>query len=373
MQSRFNRSLCDSLNVMCLAILMACSEDSLSRNDNQYDYLDYSLDMMQADVTDVSLNHDLDQHSEADIDYGNEVAHVSDLICEEYSRSIDAYTLSEHRLPEASGLAFSMISPHSLWSHNDSSDDTRVFAMSDQGEIFGEMIIKDESQDLEDIDIARCPHLDRICIWLADVGDNEKVRDHLSIYIVPEPPTGLPFEAINQQLLTQGGEALKISFVLQGGPADIEALVVHHEGHTLWLFEKIQGELSRIWQLDLSVLEMEQVLYQGDDRLEATLIGEFQAPGISVEHGQKITAADLSPLGQHLLIRVYTGIYEYALSHPYAFEDLTIIDPKLILLGPLSEPQGESITYGWQGQGLWTVSESQEAVQDLHYLGCKPD
>ncbi len=356
--------------------LLACDDQGEDLNT-----FDLSVDMsvrndadMEQPSLDLTISADQGEQSgnmQAGDMAGTELA--VNQICEVYTTSLEAYTLSEHRLPEASGLAFSQISAHSLWSHNDSGDQTRVFALSDQGQVLGEMVIDDQSQDLEDIDVARCPHLDRSCLWLGDVGDNQAHRDYLSLYIFPEPPTGLTFDPINKHLLTTGGDVLKISFRLEDGPADIEALSVHHEGQSVWLFEKIQGQASRVWQLQLSASELEQAYQSSEYRLQARLVTEFQAPGIPVEHGQKITATDLSPQGDHLLVRVYTGIYEYDFTRPYAFDELPTTEPNLVLLGPLSEPQGEALSYGWQGRGIWSISESQQAVQDLHYLGCESD
>lgn len=372
MHTRADRSLAYTLNLIVSFMCWSCDDEALHKNHaiDQGIIYDVAITLVDTGGIDSELDVDLGvSDTEGDRNYPN----TADSICEDYSRDVQAFPLSEHRIPEASGLAFSAVSPRSLWSHNDSGDDTKVIALSDQGEIFGELRINDESQDLEDIDIAPCPHQNRACLWLADVGDNEQIRERLNIYIIPEPPTGLPFDPIDQQLISQGGEVLKISFTLENGPADIEALVVHHQGHKLWLFEKVQGFMSRIWQLQWSRSELDSLLHQEDIYLRATIQSEFQAPGIPVEHGQKITGADLSPRGKYLVLRVYTGVYEYALSSPYALDSLTNAEPRLIRLGPLSEPKGEAITYGWQGQGLWTISESQEAIQDLHYLACDND
>ena len=83
-----------------------------------------------------------------------------------------------------------------------------------------------------------------------------------------------------------------------------------------------------------------------------------------------ITAADLNPTGTKVLVRVYTGIYEYELPNPYNLSRLGEVSPQQILLGPLDEPQGESICYGWEGYGIWSISEESEGNQPLHYLAC---
>ena len=292
-------------------------------------------------------------------------------MCSAYQSTPQDLPLTDHILPEASGLTFSMISPHTLWSHNDSGRNAHLFALSDEGEHLGTIKLGIESDDLEDIDIAHCPHLERYCIWLGDVGDNSLSRDLLKLWVIPEPPATIPFETIELNQESSEQQRLEIRLVLEDGPADIEALAVEQDGQKVWFFEKYQGDLSRVWALDLADQDLSSI-EEDSPIFQASLMTAFQAPGIAIEHGQKITAADFSPDGERLLIRVYTGIYEYIFSEPYALDELSTLTPSLVTLGPLSEPQGEALSYGWRGEGIWSISESPQHPQALHYFSCVP-
>jgi len=96
----------------------------------------------------------------------------------------------EHRttvaeLHEASGLAISRRSPGILWSHNDSGNETVLFALDANGALRGRVRVPIRTRDWEDISAARCPAGD--CLYIADIGDNRRARTRIPIYRVPEP------------------------------------------------------------------------------------------------------------------------------------------------------------------------------------------
>ena len=87
--------------------------------------------------------------------------------------------------------------------------------------------------------------------------------------------------------------------------------------------------------------------------------------------GRRITGADLHPGGLALLIRTYTGVFEYQFSSPMQFSEL-VEEPILLAWGPLEEPQGESVAYDSSGLGAWTLSEDPqgEGYQPLIWYPC---
>ena len=297
--------------------------------------------------------------------------------CEAYKSTAISVILSEHVLPEASGLTMSGISPRILWSHNDSGSASKVVAFNDEGRILGSILLP-ETEDLEDLDEAPCPHRAGRCLWVGDIGDNTGQRDTLRIWITPEPPVATPFDTItiNDDLVPT--HTLPISFTLEGGAADIEALAVDQYGQRIWLFEKREEGRVSVWLLDLGVEEVARDIeawLRGDlselSILVAGAVTTFEAPGVPVDYGRMITSADLSPDGRRLILRVYTGIYEYSFTEPYALSTLDEVTPTRIVFGPINEPQGEALSYGWRGEGVWSLSESPDSAQPLNYFGCQ--
>ena len=153
----------------------------------------------------------------------------------------------------------------------------------------------------------------------------------------------------------------------EGGPIDAEALVVHPEGRHLWIIEKRDEGTTRVFSHTVGALNDE-----GPTRLSP--IVEFPSPGVPIENGRMVTGADLHPSGEHLLVRVYSGIYLYVLAEPFALNTLGQVEPRTITLGPLTEPQGEAIGYDHMGLGFWTISENpnRSGPMALNYFSC-PD
>lgn len=84
---------------------------------------------------------------------------------------------------ESSGLARSTFKRPVLWTHNDSGDKPRIFAIKRNGSTRGVLSLRGASfRDWEDI--ARGP--DR-SLWVGDIGDNGRRRDDVTVYRVKEP------------------------------------------------------------------------------------------------------------------------------------------------------------------------------------------
>ena len=138
------------------------------------------------------------------------------LSCPKYAMA-EARTRPAGTLAEASGLVASRLVPERLWTHNDSGDSARLFALDVQGEL--EAIIHldiDYPTDWEDIasfrDEQGTPFL-----LIADTGDNALSRADVSFVVVPEPLD-----------LDQEGKypAQVMSLTYPDGPHNAEALFV---------------------------------------------------------------------------------------------------------------------------------------------------
>lgn len=88
-------------------------------------------------------------------------------------------------IPESSGLAVSRRDSRLLWSHNDSGNDTILFALDADGTVRARVRVPIRTVDWEDILAAPCPPKD--CLYIADIGDNRLRRQRVQIYRVPEP------------------------------------------------------------------------------------------------------------------------------------------------------------------------------------------
>ena len=91
-------------------------------------------------------------------------------------------------LTESSGLAVSRRNPGLLWSHNDSGSAAVLFGLDTAGVVRARIPLPIRTRDWEDVSAARCPSGD--CLYVADIGDNDRARRQVQIYRVPEPAAG---------------------------------------------------------------------------------------------------------------------------------------------------------------------------------------
>jgi hypothetical protein len=95
--------------------------------------------------------------------------------------------ISNAEIDESSGLAASRSQPGILWTHNDSGDSPRFFAININGQGTNEYKVTGaEARDWEDIAI------DGKTLILGDVGDNANMRPNVKLYLVSEPSAKRP-------------------------------------------------------------------------------------------------------------------------------------------------------------------------------------
>jgi hypothetical protein len=88
-------------------------------------------------------------------------------------------------LTESSGLAVSRRTPGLIWSHNDSGNAAVLYGLDATGTVRGRVRVPIRTRDWEDISAARCPAGD--CLFIADIGDNDRRRRQVQVYRVAEP------------------------------------------------------------------------------------------------------------------------------------------------------------------------------------------
>jgi hypothetical protein len=268
--------------------------------------------------------------------------------------------LQDPRLVEISGLATSLIEPGLLWGHNDSGDEATLYAFSEEGHAVGEVqLAGTDAMDFEDIESAPCPHRAGPCLWVADTGDNDLVRQDAALLVIPEPEWAV---TDSDGVLTR--EPLRFAVSYPGGPVNVEALAIAPDLSHVLLFEKVDGPRARIFELDLPLQE--------DQINDARVLTTIDSPGVDVAKGKMITAANFHLSGERLLLRVYTGVFEYQLNAPGSVEGLEALIPSFSVVGPLAERQGEAVTYDGTGEGILTVSEDPERQTPgaIHHARC---
>ncbi|MBA2665142.1 MAG: hypothetical protein H0U74_22840 [Bradymonadaceae bacterium] len=256
-------------------------------------------------------------------------------------------TLSIDAVDESSGLAASWLRADLIWTHNDSGDTARLFALRTDGEVLTELTLTGAgSVDWEDMAIAACAPDDAApCIYVADIGDNNARREHVSIYRFAEPDLGTP--AVASLVIDQFEE---LRFTYAGGPRDAETLLVHPQTGAIYIVEKNATGQSQVFRVAPRF---------GEAGVVAEPIATLHFDHL-VAFGRMTTGGDVSPDGREFTLRTYTDLYTYCAPSAEAFEAAFQATPIVSAQRPLTI-QGEALTYDRQDNALWLTSEQLPA------------
>jgi len=235
-------------------------------------------------------------------------------------------------IKEASGLTLSRRTSGVLWTHNDSGQPV-LYAFDTSGTLRGRVAVPNATVvDWEDVTAAHCPSGD--CLYIADIGDNERSRSAITIYRIPEPQ---PADA-----QTAPPEVFTATY--SDGAHDAEALFV--VGDSLFVITKDDaGILYRIGP-------------GGPGQVKAERIGELGIP--------RVTDADVSADGKTVVVRTNNEVAFYQTAVLVAGKS-----PKPDLrfsVRQAKEPQGEGVAFDGN-RTLYLTSEGRDGGQ-LSALTC---
>ncbi|MFO0664178.1 MAG: hypothetical protein U0174_09505 [Polyangiaceae bacterium] len=254
--------------------------------------------------------------------------------CKEQEGTVEVGKLGDPDLKEASGLAPSFTQSDLLWSHNDSGDEARVFALGKNGRARGQVHFDGVSAvDIEDIAVGR--EGTRTYIYAADIGDNLTARTELFIYRIEEPR--VPDAPIDLHVAAD-----VMTFTYEGGtPHDAETLLV--DPRTLELFivtkERARGQLYRLGPF---------VKGTGSAKL---------MKDVPVDTA---TGGSFSPDGKSVVIRDYSGTAKlWSVGASQSLADALSSTPCPVALG--LDLQGEAICFDSDSRRIFTTSEGKFA------------
>lgn len=277
-----------------------------------------------------------------------------------YGDAAVVFTFQDPRIQESSGLASSS-TPGILFTHNDSGDEARFFAVDEAGRTVTTYTLPGvQARDWEDM--ARGPdEQGRSSLWLGDIGDNNALRDHgLLVHRVREPePTG------RESVTTEPPTSFRL--VYEDGPGDAEGLLVHPRTGRLYVVSKPLAGPAKVYAAP-EVLDPD-----GRNTLELVAEVPLRAtgtpggPGIGGLAQLLVTAGDISPDGTRVALRTYTDLYEWAVEDgdvAAAFDGEPVVSP-------LPETrQGEGLAYAPDGRSILVSSEGEGAP--VHRLTVPP-
>jgi hypothetical protein len=267
-------------------------------------------------------------------------------------------------LRENSGATMSASQPDVLFSVSDAGNEPVLFALDTTGADRGAWLVRGaRNVDWEAISSGPCAAAgaDRArssstrCLYIGDVGDNDARRRTLTLYRLAEPRARTTGE-------TTAISADALSFSLEGGPRDIEAMFVAPDGAVHLITKRADrspaGRLrpARVYALPASAWSTGPAVARLVDSLPIV-------PGSAPL--RTITDAALSADGARLAVRTYTQLFVFD-TDPASGRVRRPAPTAVCDLVSLNEPQGEGIT--WLGARLLLSSEGRG--EPLRIISC---
>ncbi len=249
--------------------------------------------------------------------------------CPVAGMGVKAGKVTHPALLEASGLTASVVTPGVLWTHNDSGDTARIFALRPDATLAAEIAVADAiAKDWEAI--ASGPFEGAPALYIGDIGDNMKARANVTVYIVREPSLSPPPSSVSV--------AKRLDLTYEDGPHDAEALLVDPNDGTIVVATKNFDGKSGIYVADpaRSVLALATTL-----------------DGLPL-----VTDGSTSKDGRFVALRTYGSAFVWPRAPGQSLVDAFVHGTRCPLTLE-AEPQGEAIAFALDGSAYFTLSEKK--------------
>ena len=145
--------------------------------------------------------------------------------------AVVAVRLDDPRIVESSGLALSRRHPGVVWTHNDSGDAARLFAVGSDGRTRAVLTLAGvEARDWEAVAAGRDDR-GRPALFAGDIGDNNGVWPEVAVYRVTEPA------ALRDATVAAARYRLRYA----DGPHNAEALLIDPRSNRLYVATKAEA------------------------------------------------------------------------------------------------------------------------------------
>ena len=269
---------------------------------------------------------------------------------------VTRWEVVDPELRESSGISVDPRRSDRFWTHNDSGDTPRLFAIElheDRAESRPIQVKGAKALDWEDM--ASGAWEGQPWIVIGDVGDNAARRDHVSLYLLPQPEPGVDFV-----------QAAEVMFRYADGPRDCEAVVMDRNAGELLLFAKARLPFAGVYRLKIPEARWQAIRSNaepseaGSSRREVTtepLVAELLvAERIGMLPLPMITAADMSADGQLLAVTTYFDLFLFRREEGQTWREALAETPQHISLPRLK--QIEAIAIDSNGD-FWLTSEGR--------------
>lgn len=256
-------------------------------------------------------------------------------------------------LRELSGLVASRTQPGVYYAHADSGDGARLVAIDDTGRTLASLTLAGVTAiDWEDIAWGPGPDGSGVLL-VGDIGDNAArtgtgtPRSEIQVYRLPEPEIST---------LQPGGEqtvsgAQRLRFTYPDQAHDAEVLMVDPITGDIVIVTKETSGASLVFRAPADTPPEQPT------RLEAIATLSFGTPGAN---SALVTAGDISPSGDRIILRTYTAIWLW--SRPAGTTLAQALSAVPTELPSPVEPQGEGLTFSADGRAWLSAGEQDSSL-----------
>jgi hypothetical protein len=245
-------------------------------------------------------------------------------------------TLATDKIKEASGITSSVPLKDCYWTLNDSGNKPEVYLLNNKAQLISTFKLEGaHNRDWEDIAEGIGPEKGKYYVYVADIGDNAGIRNHIRIYRFQEPGT----KPAEQVAITPDVLTLKFP----NSPRDAESLMIDPISKQIYIFSKREKEISMYKASPLFFKDGDKVTLQKGIKLPYTWV----------------TSADMSKDGHHIVIKTLSTVYYWHRKSNETVEQAMSKPAKA--LPYVQEKQGEGITIASGNNGYITISEGKKA------------
>ena len=260
----------------------------------------------------------------------------------DYGEPQQVGTIDAPGLSELSGLAASLETPGVFWVVNDGGHPARLHAVSRRGAVLARVDLPGATnRDWEALAVARRPGR-RAAIYVADIGDNQRVRDDLVIYRLPEPVVRAG------DRVYRSARPRAFPFRYPDGRHDAEAIVVDpRTGRVYVITKSLSG--AGLYRFPRSLQPGRRVTLQRVGGAAAAGVGSIRL----------VTGAAVSPGGERVVVRTYLGAFEFSREGSKGLAGA--FSRVAVPVALAAERQGEAISYSRSGRAILTTTEGRPA------------
>jgi PKD repeat protein len=306
------------------------------------DELDHVFDAIGAHLVLLTVTDSLGRTDDAAVAIA-----VYPATCPVSVEPLELGTLAEDEVDEASGVVASRQSPGVLWTHNDSGGGPELFAFAEDGSALGTYTLQGVTPtDWEDIALGEDPATGAGRLYVGDIGDNARARETITVWMVDEPVVD-PLQE-HAEVTLKGVAELTLRYPKE--VFDAEAIMVDPRTEDVYVVTK-----DRTLSGYTGIFRKAAPHADGDDAVleEVASLNFMVAPLVGVT----VTGSDISPNGEHVVIRTYSTQANVWLRSADQSIAEALAGPPCPIELPSEDGLAEAVGFSPDGAGLYTLAE----------------